>query len=99
MRRSSFQRGMRAMVVEVGPEIEQLVFEICRRPEQDVDSVRIASDTFARSWLCEGLAVSRASVQLPSGAGEQDAPRAPAIRRGCGPTRADWAIVAGSGSR
>jgi hypothetical protein len=25
---------MRAMVVEVGPEIEQLVFEICRRPEQ-----------------------------------------------------------------
>jgi hypothetical protein len=27
---------MRAMVVEVGPEIEQLVFEICRRPEQHV---------------------------------------------------------------
>jgi hypothetical protein len=27
---------MRAMVVEVGPEIEQLVFEICRRPEQQV---------------------------------------------------------------
>ena len=25
---------MRAMVVKVGPEIEQLVFEICRRPEQ-----------------------------------------------------------------
>jgi hypothetical protein len=25
---------MRAMVVEIGPEIEQLVFEICRRPEQ-----------------------------------------------------------------
>ena len=24
------------MVVEVGPEIEQLVFEIRRRPEQDV---------------------------------------------------------------
>jgi hypothetical protein len=24
------------MVVEVGPEIEQLVFEICRRPEQQV---------------------------------------------------------------
>jgi len=24
------------MAVEVGPEIEQLVFEICRRPEQDV---------------------------------------------------------------
>jgi hypothetical protein len=27
---------MRAMVVEVGPEIEELVFEICRRSEQDV---------------------------------------------------------------
>ena len=25
---------MRAMVVKVGPEIGQLVFEICRRPEQ-----------------------------------------------------------------
>ena len=24
------------MVVEVGPEIEQLVFEICRGPEQSV---------------------------------------------------------------
>jgi len=27
---------MRAMVVEVAPEIEQLIFQICRRPEQDV---------------------------------------------------------------
>jgi hypothetical protein len=27
---------MRAMVVEVGPEIEQLVFEIASRPEQQV---------------------------------------------------------------
>jgi hypothetical protein len=27
---------MGAMVVEVGPEIEQFVFEICRRPEQHV---------------------------------------------------------------
>jgi hypothetical protein len=27
---------MRAMAVEVGPEIEQLVFEICRRPEHRV---------------------------------------------------------------
>jgi hypothetical protein len=27
---------MRAMVVEVGPEIEQLVFQICRRPKQRV---------------------------------------------------------------
>jgi hypothetical protein len=30
---------MRAMVVEVGPEIEQLVFEVCRRPEQHVIQV------------------------------------------------------------
>jgi len=30
---------MRAMVVEVGPEIEQLVFEVCRRPEQQVIEV------------------------------------------------------------
>jgi hypothetical protein len=27
---------MRAMVVEVGPEFEQFVFEICSRPEQHV---------------------------------------------------------------
>jgi hypothetical protein len=27
------------MVVEVGPEIEQLVFEVCRRPEQQVIQV------------------------------------------------------------
>ena len=27
---------MRAMAVEVGPEIEQLVFQICSRPEQHV---------------------------------------------------------------
>ena len=27
------------MVVEVGPEIEQLVFEVCRRPEQHVIQV------------------------------------------------------------
>jgi len=27
---------MRAMVVEIGPEIEQFVFEIYRRPEQHV---------------------------------------------------------------
>src|SRR2546429_4631097 len=30
---------MGAMVVEVGPEIEQLVFEVCRRPEQHVIQV------------------------------------------------------------
>jgi hypothetical protein len=33
---------MRAMVVEVGPEIEQLVFKICRRPEQHVMSTKRA---------------------------------------------------------
>jgi hypothetical protein len=30
---------MRAMVVKVSPEIEQLVFEICRRPEQHLIQV------------------------------------------------------------
>jgi len=35
---------MRAMVVEVGPEIEQLVFEICRRPEQSVIQVLAPND-------------------------------------------------------
>jgi hypothetical protein len=39
IRRSPFPWGMRAMVVEVGPEIEQLVFEIRRRPEQSVIQV------------------------------------------------------------
>jgi hypothetical protein len=36
---------MRAMVVEVGPEIEQPVFKICRRPEHPntlVESCRLA---------------------------------------------------------
>src|SRR5207302_8356063 len=63
------------------------------------DSVRIASDTFACSWLCEGLAVSRASVQLRNEADELDAPRAPSSRRGYGPTRINWGIDAGSDSR
>src|SRR5207244_13416244 len=34
VRCSPFQGSMRAMMVEVGPEIEQLVFEIRRGPEQ-----------------------------------------------------------------
>src|ERR1700687_6002479 len=63
------------------------------------DSVRIAYGTFACSWLCEELAVSRAFVPCHNGADEWDAPRAPASRRGSGPTRADWVIVAGSDSR
>jgi hypothetical protein len=33
---------MRAMVVEVDLEIEQLVFEICRRPEQQVIQILAA---------------------------------------------------------
>src|SRR5260370_4844312 len=45
------------------------------------------------------LAVSRASVELGSGEGGLDAPRARASRQGCGPPRIDWAIVAGSDSR
>ena len=48
------------------------------------------------SWLCEGLAVSKASVRLRNGADELDAARARSSRQGCGPTRIDSAIVAGS---
>jgi hypothetical protein len=33
---------MRAMVVEVYPEVEQLVFQICRRPEQRVIQILAA---------------------------------------------------------
>jgi hypothetical protein len=37
------------MVVEVGPEIEQLVFEICRRPEQQVIQILSAKGADSRS--------------------------------------------------
>ncbi len=40
--------------------------------------------------------MSKASVQLRNGADELDAPKAPATRRGSGPTRPDWGIVAGA---
>ena len=44
---------MRAMVVEVGPEIEQLVFEICRRREQSVIQVLTPDGAVLwRSPLC-----------------------------------------------
>jgi hypothetical protein len=33
------------MVVEAGPEIEQLVFEICRRPEQQVIQILASKGT------------------------------------------------------
>src|SRR5713101_4037587 len=46
-----------------------------------------------------GLAVSKASVQLRNEADELDAPRAPSSGRGCGPTRINWGIDAGSDSR
>jgi len=60
------------------------------------DLVRIASGTFAGPWLCEGLAVSKASVRLRNGADELRAPRASSSRQGCGPTQIDSAIVARS---
>src|SRR5215472_7971008 len=40
-------------------------------------SMRTACGIFACSWLCEWLAVSRASVRLQNGADGLDAPRAP----------------------
>src|SRR6266576_6870886 len=44
---------MRAMVVEVGPEIEQLVFEICSGPEQHAIQIlasKRANQPF-REWM------------------------------------------------
>ena len=44
------------MVVEVGPEIEQLVFEICRRPEQQVIQILSAkgADEPFHEWMGQG---------------------------------------------
>jgi len=53
-------------------------------------SVRTRRGTLACSRPCEGLAVSKASVQLRNGADELDAPRAPSSRQEYGPTRRDW---------
>src|SRR2546430_4840204 len=54
---------------------------------------------FRLLMACERLAASRASVRLRNGADELDVPRAPSSRQGCGPTRINWGIVAGSDSR
>ena len=47
---------MRAMVVEVGPEIEQLVFEICSRPEQRVIQILASNraDQPFHEWMGQG---------------------------------------------
>ena len=44
------------MVVEVGPEIEQLVFEICRCPEQRVIQVLASkgADEPFHEWMGQG---------------------------------------------
>src|SRR4029077_6114447 len=60
---------------------------------------RTASGTFRCSWICEGPAVSKASVQLRNGADEWDVPRVPLSRRGCGPMCINSAIVVVSESR
>jgi len=44
---------MRAMVVEVAPEIEQLVFQICRRPEQHL--IQILASKAADEPFHEGM--------------------------------------------
>src|SRR5437764_11352923 len=52
---------MRAMVVKVGPEIEQLVFEICCRPKQRQTSERMiqilasnGADQPFHKWMGQG---------------------------------------------
>src|SRR6266699_2833824 len=60
--------------------------------------VRTGCGTFTCSRPCEGLAVSKASVQLRNGADELVASRVPSRRQEYGPTRRDWGIVAGSDS-
>ena len=47
---------MRAMVVEVGPEIEQLVFKICSRPEQRVIQILASkgADQPFHEWMGQG---------------------------------------------
>ena len=56
IRRLPFQCVMREMVVEVGPEIEQLVFEVCRRPEQPVLQVFAPqrADQPFHEWMGQG---------------------------------------------
>jgi hypothetical protein len=48
---------MRPMVVKVGPEIEQLVFEICRTPKQNVIQILL--------WLANGYAGPILAVIAP----------------------------------
>src|ERR1700731_503221 len=47
---------MRAMVVEVGPEIEQLVFEICSGPEQHAIQILASkgADQPFHEWMGQG---------------------------------------------
>src|SRR5207253_5449082 len=47
---------MRAMVVKVGPEIEQLVFEICRRPKQRMIQILASNgaDQPFHKWMGQG---------------------------------------------
>jgi len=56
---------MRAMFVEVGREIEQLVFEVCRRPEQHVIQVFPPQGADHRSWW----SLRRVEAQLVGGPG------------------------------
>src|SRR6266480_7613764 len=64
---------MRAMVVEVGPEIEQLVFEICRRPEQRV--IRITRCSGRRQISKTSCSISGPTsttiARMPHGKGER----------------------------
>jgi hypothetical protein len=59
---------MRAMVVEVGPKIEQLVFEICRRPEH-----RVIQIVELIRWIVVGAEVLRHPEVASNGAVEHPA--------------------------
>ena len=47
---------MRAMVLEVGPEIERLVFEICRCPEQHAIQILVSKGAHQpfHEWMGQG---------------------------------------------
>ena len=61
------------MVVEVGPEIEQLVFEICRRPEQDVIQILASNgaDEPFHKRMGQGKGTDAARSEQPGQGGDE----------------------------
>ena len=66
--RSPLQGGMCAMIVEVCPEIQQLVFEIRRRPEQRAIQI-LASNraVLLRFPLCGAEVIAAHQALVPLG--------------------------------